>query len=427
MKTTEAMYDIPTEESLIASIVYDNAEYFKAEMPVHLFTDSRELIFGAIKEAIKEGATADMVEVSARLKGQIDMSSIMYVFDSPVSVNITQSVERLEKCHRLRVMFTAYGKALEMCKEGAEPSSILSMMQSETAFTGGSKAKTVLDLTHKVMGEVEDLAGNGITTGMSSGIMALDKITGGFLGNEFVIIAARPGDGKTSLAMNIARNMGFANEPGLIFSLEMTGEQLIKRMVCDIGHVDAVMLFQNEIAFKKNKGIHDDIRNTLETISTFPIEIDDNAQVTMDQIYARSKKAKAVRGIKWVVIDYLGLISGWNKDGQGPKAEITRQMKVLAKDIDATVIVLSQMNRAIEDRAVKSPKMSDLRDAGSIEQDCDIAMFPQFFEPEGHIPGDPLPALIHVVKNRKGKTGIVKDISWDGKYFRYYDNQTTTI
>ncbi|MCP4365398.1 MAG: AAA family ATPase [Planctomycetes bacterium] len=421
MKTTEAMYNVPTEETMLASIICDNEIYLCSDLRPEYFTRERKIIFDSISKTIKAGKTADLLSVSTDLKGQIDVVDIIRISDSPISVNIEQDTERLKKCADLQRMYAAYGKALEDCKSGGNPSEIYQNVQIETTCDDSGKIVSMEDVCHSVMDEISGLIDGGKPQGLSSGIRELDRIVGGFMGNEFVIIAGRPGDGKTALGMNIARNMGHANIPGQIFSLEMTAPQITKRLVCDIGHVPGEMLFQQKIAHKDNHSWRGTVRDNLDVISTMPFEIDDSAIITMDQIYARCKKAKMTRGIKWVLIDYLGLIAGWNKEGQGPKAEITRQMKVLAKDIDATIIVLCQMNRKIEDRATRNPKMSDLRDAGSIEQDADIALFPMYFKEETHGPADTVPAMIHVVKNRKGATGIVSDIVWDGQYFRYSD------
>lgn len=431
-QTTKAMYDVITEESIISTFVNNNMDYFNAEMTPDMFTGARAIVFGAARDIIKSGETADLVSICSAVKGQVDVSEVVRLVDSPLTTNLSQAYKRLEKCRRLRQMYLAYGKGLEHCKNGKEPSEIFTEVQSETTGTDGAKARDLTSLCHEVMDEVEVLIDSGKPNGLSSGIRALDKTIGGFMGNEFVIVAGRPGDGKTILGMNIARNMGFANVPGLIFSLEMTGNQLVKRMACDIMNIPADILFQQKIVHKNNHHVKDKLVECFEMVQSMPFEIDATPKLSIDQIYARSKRAKITRGIKWVLVDYLGLIDGWTKDGQGPKAEITRQLKLLAKDIDATVIVLCQMNRSIESRNVKAPKNSDLRDAGSIEQDSDIILFPRPFRPE---PGSdeekkanhkssnegPIPAIIYVTKNRKGAVGMVDKVSFEGQFFRYQD------
>lgn len=431
-QTTREMYDEATEESIIATFVNNNIDYFNAEMTPDMFTGTRAIVFGAIRDIIKSGETADLISVCSAVKGQVEASEVVMLVDSPLTTNLSQAYKRLEKCRRLRQMYLAYGKGLDHCRCGKEPSDIFSEIQSETTGVDGFKAKDLKTLCHEVMDEVDVLIDSGKSTGLSSGISALDKTIGGFMGNEFVIVAGRPGDGKTILGMNIARAMGFANVPGLIFSLEMTGNQLVKRMACDMMNIPAEILFQQTIVYKQNQWAKKKLEECFDIVQSMPFEIDATPKLSIDQIYARSKRAKITRGIKWVLVDYLGLIDGWNKDGQGPKAEITRQLKLLAKDIDATVIVLCQMNRSIESRNIKAPKNSDLRDAGSIEQDSDIILFPRPFRPE---PGSDeekeakhksnkegaIPAIIYVTKNRKGAVGMVDKVTFEGQFFRYQD------
>jgi len=248
-------------------------------------------------------------------------------------------------------------------------------------------------------------------------------ILNGFMPGEFVIIAARPGVGKTSLALNLARNFAYCGHPGIIFSLEMTKKQLVRRMICDLGGVDGKYLFQNQLNNKTEKEVWKSIHEASALISDMPIIWDDSPRMSIDKIYSRAKKAKAISGIKWVIVDYLQLIHGWNVSGQESKAAITSEFKNMSKELDLPVFVLSQLNRNIEGRVNKAPQMSDLRDAGSIEQDCDIALFPDVPTKsiDGTVGDEFEPASLYLVKTRRGRTGVIKDLKWQGHYYRYSD------
>ena len=421
MTTTEKMYDVYTEESVLSSIIFNNDVYYESELIADLFTNQRKPLFEEIKIQMEKGNDVDIVSLfPCEIMSGTELSALI---DTPISINISNSVDRLKNCHLLRNMYKKYGNAINMCLSGSNPYDISRECNVDMSGLESNSFKSLNGLSDEALAEIKKDAKEGINKGLKSGIQALDFKTGGFLGNEFVIIAARPGNGKTSLMLNIARNFAYTHNPGIIFSLEMSAVQLTKRMYCDVGSIESNMLFQNKIADKKNKHVWGEIEQAETFVKTMPIFVDDSVNLNIDQIYVRAKKARLIHGIKWIAIDYIGLIDGWTKEGQAPKADITRKIKLMAKDLDVPVIALAQLNRDIENRNIKSPKMSDLRDAGSLEQDCDIALFPSFYDDHESTGFTHDSALIHIVKNRKGQTGVIKDLKWEGQYFRYSDKR----
>jgi replicative DNA helicase len=222
----------------------------------------------------------------------------------------------------------------------------------------------------------------------------------------------------------MARNFAFAGHPGVVFSMEMPKGQLMQRLFCDVGSIDGKYLFQGRLR-KNDPPLWAKITEVGQDLAGLPVFWDDTANLSIDKIYSRAKKAKMLHGIKWIAVDYLQLLSGWGVPGQEGKAEITRQFKVMAKDLDLVAIVLSQLNRNIEGRASRAPQMSDLRDAGSIEQDCDIALFPDV--PERSMDGTEEDgfdmAKLYIVKTRRGRTGVIEGLKWQGHYFRFSNGE----
>jgi len=421
----EHLYKSEIENTVLASFVFENEDFFKTEFNSTQFTNERILVFEAIKEILNSGAEADLVSLVEKLTGKMKIAELTRIIDSPVSaVNLELHYNTLESARLRREMYQAYTNGLEMIKSGLNPSEIDTKVKSKIVDIEISEPINAFDLVSETMEEIEEEAKNGKVYGIQTGIRLLDYRLNGFTPEELVIVAGRPGAGKTSLVMNWVRNFAFWCEPGIIFSLEMSKRQLMRRMMCDIGSVDGKYLFQGQLKVDKGTEVWDRLVKISSKISEMPIQFDDTANLTIEKIYSRAKKAKMLHNIKYVVIDHLGLIKGWNVKGQEAKAEITRMCKMIAKELKCVVIVLSQLNRNIEKREGREPKMSDLRDAGSIEQDADIIIFPDV--PVKNIKGTEGDGFeladLYIAKTRRGRTGKIEDLKWQGHYFRYSNN-----
>ena len=252
-------------------------------------------------------------------------------------------------------------------------------------------------------------------TGVSTGFIDIDKRTAGLHGSELILIAARPGMGKTTFALNIAQNVAVKGRvPVVIFSLEMPGIQLANRMLASEAMVSSEKIKKGDL-----KGDDwDKIGEAVDALSTAEIYIDDSSGVTMPEIAARCRRLKTEKNIGLVVIDYIQLMNSKTSDRQQAISEISRSMKILAKDLDIPVIALSQLNRDVEKRDNKEPKLSDIRESGSIEQDADMVMMLSregYYNPEAE---EPNKTKCYFAKHRNGEVGD-EYLTWLGEFFKF--------
>jgi replicative DNA helicase len=258
----------------------------------------------------------------------------------------------------------------------------------------------------------------GVVSGLTTGFTELDRQTNGFQPSELVIIAARPSMGKTAFVCNVARWVAASAERGvLLFSLEQSKLELAERFLCIDARLDG---------HKVRKGLLDEperhaLLAAANTLSNLPMYIDDTPSRTVAQISAITRRLKRRHGLGLVIIDYLQLIEPEDKKANREQqiAQITRRLKGIAKENDLPVVALSQLNRGVELREDKRPRLADLRESGAIEQDADIVMFlhrPEAYKPEDR-PGE---AEVIVAKHRSGPTGIVT-LRWRKESMQFED------
>jgi replicative DNA helicase len=262
-------------------------------------------------------------------------------------------------------------------------------------------------------------------TGLSTGFIDLDKYTAGFHPGDLVIIAGRPSMGKTSFALNIAQHVGLdAKKPAAIFSLEMSKELLVQRLLCSEAQVDAQKVRRG---FTSAKDI-ERLTSAAGLLSEAPIFIDDTPAITTLDIRARARRLKVERDISLIIIDYLQLArtSERSENRQQEISSISRTMKALAKELSVPVVALSQLSRAVEARGGdRRPVLSDLRESGAIEQDADLVLF--LYRPEFYDPGDPEKegkAELIIGKQRNGPTGTV-NLMFEKQYTRFRSLDTS--
>ncbi len=252
-------------------------------------------------------------------------------------------------------------------------------------------------------------------TGISTGFIDIDRRTAGLHGSELILIAARPGMGKTTFALNIAQNAAVkSGVPVVIFSLEMPGIQLANRMLASEAMVSSEKIKKGDL----KSDDWDKVGEAVDALSTAEIYIDDSSGITMPEIGARCRRLKAEKGLGLVVIDYIQLMNSRNSDRQQAISEISRSMKILAKDLDIPVIALSQLNRDVEKRDNKEPRLSDIRESGSIEQDADMVMFLSregYYNPETE---EPNKTKCIFAKHRNGEVGD-EYLTWLGEFFKF--------
>ena len=264
----------------------------------------------------------------------------------------------------------------------------------------------------------ERLGRQGSISGLSTGFRDLDNQTNGLQPSELVILAARPSMGKTAFVLNLAEAIADRSQAGVVvFSLEQSKHELAERFLCIRGRLDMHKLRKGEL----DEDDRDKLLRVSHELSELPIFIDDQPGRSMSQIGAICRRLKRKDDIRIIIIDYLQLIEP--EDKRAPReqqiAQITRRLKFLAKELQVPVVALAQLNRGVELREDKRPKLADLRESGAIEQDADIVMFlhrPEMYDPADH-PGE---AEVVVAKHRNGPTGIVR-LTFKKQYMQFQD------
>jgi replicative DNA helicase len=269
----------------------------------------------------------------------------------------------------------------------------------------GDDAVHIAPLLHDTWSQLEQALGERkIVTGVATNFSDLDKKTQGLQPGELVILAARPSVGKTSFALNIARNSAvLAGEPTVIFSLEMSREALVQRLLCSEAHVDSFLLRTGQARpedFQK-------IAKALDKLHRADIWIDDTPGLSIAQLRARARRMKAQYAIKLIIVDYLQLMHGGRQESRVQEvSDISAGLKGIAKELQLPVLALSQLSRESERRQDRTPQLSDLRDSGSIEQDADVVLF--LFRPGMHDrERDASETKLLVAKNRNGPIGDI--------------------
>ena len=356
--------------------------------PEDFYYPAHQLIFEAMINLGEEGQPIDMVTLAAKLqdKQQLDdignVSYLMKLANAvPTAANVDYYAQIIEEKSMMRRLIRT---ATQIVSEGytAEDDIGALLSDAERRILEISNRRSssgfiaIKDVLMEVFEKVENLHNNqGNTSGIPSGFVDLDKMTSGFQRSDLIIVAARPSVGKTAFALNIAQNVGVrAKETVAIFSLEMSAAQLVQRMICAESNVDAGRLRTGTL-------IDDDwekLTMSIASLSEANIFIDDTPGITVADIRAKCRRLKKEHGLGMILIDYLQLIAGRGKAGENRQqevSEISRTLKMIARELDVPLIALSQLSRGVEQRQDKRPMMSDLRESGSIEQDADIVAF----------------------------------------------------
>ena len=388
----EIPHNIDAEQSVLGSMFISKRALDKAlEILTEnmFYLDSHNKIFFCMKELESRGTAIDLTTVIEELNNknwlkQIgDVEYLTEIIDSvPSAANVEEYIKIVEEKAILRNLID---EATAIITDSYNTTNDLSAVieTAEKKIFNVSKSlrstefKSIQDVLYKTQSDLEKLASNkGKITGIPTGFYELDKITAGFHPHELIIIAARPGMGKTAIALNIVNNIAIqAKKTVALFNMEMGAEQLAMRMLSSVGQIDAGKLKTGALEHSDWKRVNEAISRLSDT----KIFIDDTAGTTVGEIRSKCRKLKmSPNGLDIVVIDYLTLIQGSSKNGanrQQEVADISRALKTMAMELDVPVIALSQLSRGIEQRVDKKPMLSDLRESGAIEQDADIVAF----------------------------------------------------
>ncbi|MFZ1987458.1 MAG: replicative DNA helicase [Minisyncoccia bacterium] len=400
--------------------------------PDSFYAEKHRVIFDAMLELSTRGEPIDLLSLGERLqsKGLLERAGTKsylaeLVAATPAPGNFAHYAELVSRKHLMRSLIdSAYEITESAYDESKDTHEVLDNAEKSIyAIGNASAAHKFVAISEKVgdaWDRIEALSKNeGGIRGIPSGFPDLDNLLSGFHPSDLVILAARPSIGKTSLALDIARNAAVRhNVPVGIFSLEMSSEQIVDRMLAAEAYVNSWKIRTGAVHAEED---FTKIRDALENLSKAPIYIDDKPGNNILAMRAVARRLKRERGIGLIIVDYLQLMAPTNTRNSDSMVqqvtEISRSLKGLARELEVPVIALSQLSRAVEQRGGR-PRLSDLRDSGSIEQDADVVMFIHRDDKTNKESERPNVAEILIEKHRNGPTGKVE---------LYFDEKRTSF
>ena len=423
---------IEAEQSVIGSMIIDRSAIAQAAEGLgeeDFYRDSHKVLFKSIIEMFKRDMAVDLVTVLENLKANDTLEragGVTYVTEItssvPTTANLGSYIQIVQEKSTLRKLIKASTSIIEESynKQG-DVENVLDSAEKRIFDIAEKRTTSDFEPLNQVLErgfiEIERLFNNkGEITGVSSGFLDLDAKTSGFQKGDMVLIAARPSMGKTTFALNIAEHAALREGKSVvIFSLEMSKEQLAYKLLCSEANVDMLKLRTGALDDKD----WENIARATGPLSKAKIYIDDTAGVSVMEMRSKCRRLKIEYGIDLIMIDYLQLMSGSSSESrQQEVSEISRSIKALAKEMECPVIALSQLSRAPEQRADHRPMLSDLRESGSIEQDADLVMFlyrDEYYnkETEEKNVGECI-----IAKQRNGPVGTVK-LAWLGQFSKF--------
>lgn len=419
---------IETEESILASCLLGYLQTaINLIIPEDFYRRAHQKIFSAMIKLHTEKEPIDLNTVVNCLRSQDILEEaggpayLSQLIDCvPIASNIESYCKILKEKSVLRNLINQSNKIIQDCYDAPDDISIILERSrraiSSVQFESKSTISSYQELSVTASDRYEKLYNEkGRLTGIPSGFADLDWFTCGFQSSDFIILAARPGMGKTALALNFTQYIASKDIPVLFFSLEMSKHQLYDR------HVSAESRI-NLQKFRSGRFVQEDWENLMHVQSKmfhWPVHIEDSAALHYSTIRSRAYQAIEKHGIKIIIIDYLQLVRGERENSRDREiAGISASMKAMAKEFEMPIIVLSQLNRSLENRNNKEPILSDLRDSGTLEQDADLIMFlyrPAVYGKTETFPGQ---TILKIDKQRNGPTGSV-ELIWQDKYTRF--------
>src|SRR3989338_4260263 len=429
---------LESEQAVLGSIMLRKDAMHEVEdmvTPESFYSEKHKKIFQAMLDLANKNEPIDMLSLSTKLGEQKLLESVggnAYLAEIvsvvPSSTNVKHYADIVQKKYVLRSLIEAADYVSELAfEEGDDHMDDILDMAEKKVFSVVSSPKNqkfinLKDALPEAYERLEKLHENkGMLRGLPTGFKDLDIMLSGFQKSDLIILAARPSMGKTTLALDIARMSATVHEKSvLVFSLEMSSQQLVDRMLSAESRVNAWNLRTGHLSSDRE---FSQLRNSLDKLAKAKIYIDDQPGNSIVRMKALSRRLKAEKGLDLIVVDYLQLMTtSKNYDSMvNQVTEISRSLKSLAKELDVPVLALSQLNRAVESRGGK-PRLSDLRDSGSIEQDADVVMFIHRDDKQNENSDKPNIAEIMIEKHRNGPTGHV-ELYFDDKHtsFREID------
>ncbi len=431
-------HDIEAEQSALGAMLLDKDAIVAATETLEaddFYAEANKEIYSAVLVLYGRNEPVDIVTLSAELKKRNTMEAvggIKYLSDLTEGVildNIKSYCDIIQEKSILRRLIKASDEILsEGYRDEKDIDSIIELAEKrifditqKKSHDGFSHIKEVLMQT---LENIEKMAqNNGQLTGITTGFVDLDRKTSGLQRSDLILIAARPSMGKTAVGLNILQSAALKTDASCaIFSLEMSKDQLIQRMLSAESHVELGKIRSGEL----NEEEWGRIARAMGPLSQARIYIDDTPGITLNELRAKCRRLKMEKGLDLIMIDYLQLMSGGAGSGDNRQQEIStisRGLKGLAREMNSPVIALSQLSRAPEQRADHRPIMSDLRESGAIEQDADVVMMlyrDEYYNPDTE---DKNIGELIITKQRNGPTGTVK-LAWMGQFTKYLNLET---
>jgi len=414
-------FNIEAEISVLGSMLLDNeainlvTELLRTD---NFYKTSHQYIFDIIVNLYNKNNAVDLVILKDELKKQSLLEKVggaEYLMELEESVPLASNVEYYAKIVRektiKRDLITATAKIQqEAYNDSLESDELLDIAEKEifdiTQRKFSSPTTKLFNILHDTFDHISNLHDReGRLTGVSTGYYDLDDITSGLQNSELIIIAARPSMGKSSLVLNIAEHAGTKEKkPTLIFSMEMSAQQVAQNMLCSTAKIDAHLLRTGKL----DDNQFSNLSLAMGDLSESEIFIDDTPGLGLLELRAKARRLKLQHNIQMIIVDYLQLMEGRKAENRQQEISgISRGLKALARELEVPVIAVSQLNRSVETRDGHTPRMSDLRESGSIEQDADVIILlhrEDYYDPTKR-PGE---VDLNIVKQRNGPTGKVK-------------------
>ena len=428
-------HSIEAEQSVIGSMLMDREAVIAASEIIigsDFYQHQYGVMFDAMVELFNEGKPVDLVTLQDRLKEKDvppEVSSLDFVRDIvtmvPTSANVKSYAQIVHEKAVLRKLIRTTEEIANTCYAGKDPlediladteKQIFNLLQSRSTQDFVPIKQVAINVLEKIE---EAYKTQGTVTGVPTGFIDLDYKLSGFQPSDLVLIAARPSMGKTAFVLNVVDHVAVRKKlPCMVFSLEMSKEQLVNRMLSMESNVDAQKLRTGSLTDSD----WDAVVEGVGIIGNAKLVIDDTPGISISELRSKCRKMKLEHGLSIVIIDYLQLMSGSGKGGNDNRqqeiSEISRSLKALAREMHAPVVALSQLSRACETRTDHRPMLSDLRESGAIEQDADVVMFlyrDDYYNKDTEHPNE---AEVIIAKQRNGPIGTVTLI-WKPEYTKF--------
>ena len=414
-------HSLEAEEALLGSALLSRdavSRLMEEVRPADFYSPSNQTVYEAMKGLFDTGKPIDTVTVSelifkdSKNSSSINASYIARLVDNvPSSANFERYIEIvLEHSHRRKLLKASGRIELLAMAMDKEIHSVLDEAE-QTIFTASDDAigdglvgvNDVLEGAIERIEEIENL-GTGLS-GLPTYFTDLDNYLSGLQDGNLAVIASRPSMGKSSLALNIGTSVAKEGKVVAFFSLEMTKEELVQRVLFSEAKVTSGDARKGQLGPEKWSRVVE----AASKVNNLPLYFDDAPVITVTDIRAKSRRLKSAKGLDLIIVDYLQLMQSTSRDNRQQEiAEISRNLKNLARELKVPILALSQLNRAAEAREDKRPRLGDLRESGAIEQDADIVMM--LYRDDYYNPGTDIPGVaeVNIVKNRSGMTGKVE-------------------